>query len=81
VDDDGSVDLARLRAAHPALQRLALQDAAGRAGVRLGHADVEALRAMALVGTERRTLPRAAMAERRRARLRFTAATPGRATA
>ena len=80
VDDDGSIDLARLRAAHPALQRLALQDAAGRAGVRLGHADVEALRGMAVVGAERRSLPRAAMAERQRARLRFTA-TPGRATA
>jgi len=81
VDDDGTIDLARLRGAHPALQRLALQQAAARAGVRLGHADVEALRAMAVVGAERRTLPGAAMAERRRARLRFIAATPGRATA
>jgi hypothetical protein len=35
---------------------------------------------MALVGVERRTLPRAAMAERRRGRLHFTA-TAGRATA
>ena len=75
VEADGSVDLARLRAAHPALQRLALRDAAARAGVALGHLDVEALRGMPLVGTERRTLPRAATAERRRARLSFAPAT------
>ena len=50
VEADGSVDLARLRAAHPALQRLALRDAAARAGVTLGHLDVEALRGMRLVG-------------------------------
>ena len=71
----------RLRSAHPALQRLALRDAAARAGVALGHLDVEALRRMPLVGVERRTLPRAATAERRRARLSFAPATPRRAPA
>ncbi len=81
VEADGSVDLARLRAAHPALQRLALRDAAARAGVALGHLDVEALRGMPLVGTEQRTLPRAATAERRRARLSFAPATTRRTPA
>ena len=81
VEADGSVDLARLRAAHPALQRLALRDAAARAGVALGHLDVEALRGMPSSAPERRTLPRAATAERRRARLSFAPATTRRAPA
>ena len=41
----------------------------------------KALRGMALVGTEQRTLPRAATAERRRARLSFAPATTRRAPA
>jgi tRNA(Ile)-lysidine synthase len=75
VEADGSLDLARLRTAHPALQRLALREAASRAGVALGHEDVEALRTMRMIGVERRSLPGAALAERRRARLTFTTAT------
>jgi tRNA(Ile)-lysidine synthase len=67
IGDDGAVEIAALRAAHPALQRLALRRAAGRAGVTLGHDDVEALRSTA----RRRTLPGAARAEVRDGRISF----------
>lgn len=53
----GSLRLGRLRAAHPALQRVALRLAADRAGLVLGHDDVEALRALGSDGRERRHVP------------------------
>ncbi len=59
IGDDGTVSLATLTAAPPALQRIALRRAAGRHGITLGHDDVEALR----TDPRRRTLPGAAMAE------------------
>jgi tRNA(Ile)-lysidine synthase len=71
VDDDGSIDLDRLQVAHVALQRAALRLAAGRAGMRVQHRDIEALRALGRAGREARSLPGGHRAERDRARLRF----------
>lgn len=71
VDDDGSVDLTRLRAAHPALQRIALRSAAARAGAVLADRDVEIVRALGVTGHERRCVGRGVVAERIQARLRF----------
>lgn len=76
IEPDGSVDLDRLAAAAPALARLALHEAAARAGVALGHDHVEALRTLGRHGSERRTLPRGAVAERTYARLAFHARPP-----
>jgi tRNA(Ile)-lysidine synthase len=71
VDDDGSIDLDRLQAAHVALQRAALRLAADRAGMRVQHRDIEALRSLGRAGREARSLPGGHRAERDRARLRF----------
>ncbi len=71
VEADGSIELDRLQAAHPALQRAAIRLAAGRAGVRVQHRDTEALRALGRAGRELRTLPGGHHAERDRGRLRF----------
>jgi tRNA(Ile)-lysidine synthase len=68
---DGSVDLARLRACHVALQRATLRLAAARQGITLAHRDVEALRALGLTGAERRSLHGGARALRSYGRLTF----------
>lgn len=62
-----AIDLDGFDEAHPALQRIALRRAARRHGITLGHDDVEALRG----GAERRTLPGAALGERRNRLLVF----------
>jgi tRNA(Ile)-lysidine synthase len=71
VEPDGTIDLDRLQAAHVALQRAAVRIAAGRAGVRVQHRDVEALRSLGRAGREARSLPGGHRAERDRAKLRF----------
>lgn len=71
IADDGSIDLDALAAAHVALQRAALRLGAARAGVRIQHRDIEALRVLGRAGRERRSLPGGAFAERDRASLRF----------
>jgi tRNA(Ile)-lysidine synthase len=71
VELDGSIDLDRLQAAHVALQRAALRLAADRAGMRVQHRDIEALRSLGRAGREARSLPGGHRAERDRARLRF----------
>jgi len=67
ITDDGAIALDAFDEAHPALQRIALRRAARRHGITLGHEDVEALRA----GAHRRTLPGAALGERRNRLLVF----------
>lgn len=67
IGNDGEVPLAALTDAPIALQRLALRRAAARAGVTLGHDDVEALR----IDARRRTLPGDAMAEVAGGAIRF----------
>lgn len=74
IDPDGSVPVAPLVAAPPALARLALRRAAARAGLTLGHDDVEALR----TSPRRRTLPGAGMADVDSDRIRFSPAGSGR---
>lgn len=74
IGNDGSVSLAPLAAAPPALQRIALRRAAARVGVTLGHEDVEALR----TDPRRRTLPGAAMVEVSRDQISFLPPGSGR---
>ncbi len=74
IDPDGSVPVAPLVAAPPALGRLALRRAAARVGITLGHDDVEALR----TSPRRRTLPGAGMADVDPDRIRFSPPGSGR---